>query len=258
VDNVFGYCGYVFNSESYLYTVRFRNYDAATGRWTERDPAGYVNGMSLYEYASGRAPSAIDASGLFWHDIPGWRNGRRVTYHHHYKQRWNIFGRTEDYVETRYTYDGDELDNRGQSPYQREVGSTLNDVSGTAADAVEATAKYTAVVAVILLPGPDDFILVLASGTRLARIAGQWFEVADDGTRVAIKVRKAQDAIAESLGYRRVKDAPFDSHGQSVYKKGRQFITPDVDGHRGGFWKVYRGGERIGTYNQDLSRCVGH
>jgi len=59
-----GYCGYIFNDDSYLYTVRFRHYSPALGRWLERDPAGYVDGMSLYQYVSGQPIAKLDPMGL--------------------------------------------------------------------------------------------------------------------------------------------------------------------------------------------------
>jgi RHS repeat-associated protein len=50
-DNIFGYDGYVFAPENQRYCVRYRWYDPVTGRWMERDYAGYVNGMNHYQYA---------------------------------------------------------------------------------------------------------------------------------------------------------------------------------------------------------------
>jgi RHS repeat-associated protein len=44
------YCGYRFDSETGLYHVRHRYLHPALGRWTSQDPAGYVDGLSLYEY----------------------------------------------------------------------------------------------------------------------------------------------------------------------------------------------------------------
>ncbi len=61
-----GFCGYRFNPEIGAYTVRFRHYDPTPGvaRWLERDPAGYVDGPSLYGYL-GRSPvDGMDPSGL--------------------------------------------------------------------------------------------------------------------------------------------------------------------------------------------------
>jgi RHS repeat-associated protein len=63
VRNGVGYCGYIFNDESGLYTVRYRSYSPTLGRWLERDPAGYVDGMGLYEYVRGGPITAVDPSG---------------------------------------------------------------------------------------------------------------------------------------------------------------------------------------------------
>jgi hypothetical protein len=43
--------------------VRFRSYSPTLGRWLERDPAGYVDGMDLYEYVRGGPIAAVDPSG---------------------------------------------------------------------------------------------------------------------------------------------------------------------------------------------------
>jgi RHS repeat-associated protein len=64
VRNSIGYCGYVFNEDSGLYTVRFRTYSPTLGRWLERDPAGYVDGMGLYEYVRGGPIAGVDPWGL--------------------------------------------------------------------------------------------------------------------------------------------------------------------------------------------------
>jgi len=63
VRNSVGYCGYIHNEDTGLYTVRHRTYSATLGRWLTRDPAGYVDGMSLFEYVRS-APSLVDPLGL--------------------------------------------------------------------------------------------------------------------------------------------------------------------------------------------------
>ncbi len=74
-DNIIGYCGYIFNAESpgadngYLYTVRHRHYEPGLGRWLERDPLGYVDGMGLYEYVRSR-PMLVDPRGTGGHCPP--------------------------------------------------------------------------------------------------------------------------------------------------------------------------------------------
>jgi len=62
--SVVGYDGYVFNPENTLYTVRHRHYDAGLGRWLERDPAGYIAGVNLYNYCSDVPIGQYDPSGL--------------------------------------------------------------------------------------------------------------------------------------------------------------------------------------------------
>ncbi len=72
-----------------------------------------------------------------------------------------------------------------------------------------------------------------------------------------LRGREATEA-ASRLGYdQRIppNKAPFNSHGQPVFRgpKGR-YITPDVDSHSGGVWKMFdRAGNRIGTYDANLN-----
>jgi hypothetical protein len=64
--------------------------------------------------------------------------------------------------------------------------------------------------------------------------------------------------LAEQLGFKEVKDPPFDSHGEPVFRQGNRFIAADRDGHSGGTWKLFdQKGTRIGTYNDDLSVRIG-
>ena len=51
---------------------------------------------------------------------------------------------------------------------------------------------------------------------------------------------------------------------QPVYRKGNEYISPDVDRHKGGIWKKASGDSanlrnrstRDGTYNEDLTERV--
>jgi RHS repeat-associated protein len=58
------YAGYRLDSETGLYHVRHRYYHATLGRWLSRDPAGYQDGMNLYEYCRSGPAGATDPSGL--------------------------------------------------------------------------------------------------------------------------------------------------------------------------------------------------
>jgi len=74
------------------------------------------------------------------------------------------------------------------------------------------------------------------------------------------KFGDAAAAAARRLGFTvRVppQKAPFDSHGQPAFRRGNRFITPDIDSHKGGVWKMYdQKGTRLGTYDADLNRIA--
>jgi RHS repeat-associated protein len=63
--NTILFAGYHRDSETGLYHVRNRMYHTTLGLWLQRDPEGYVDGMSLYEYVGGGPVSALDPMGLF-------------------------------------------------------------------------------------------------------------------------------------------------------------------------------------------------
>ncbi len=62
--NAIGFAGYHWDEELGLWLSRHRVYDPELGRWVQRDPAGYIDGLSLYLYAGGNPFSFIDPTGL--------------------------------------------------------------------------------------------------------------------------------------------------------------------------------------------------
>ena len=71
--NTIGFSSYVYNVHTELYLVRFRCYDTALGRWIERDPLGYIDGMNVYEYVRGQPLTAVDPYGLVgWFGLKLW------------------------------------------------------------------------------------------------------------------------------------------------------------------------------------------
>jgi hypothetical protein len=68
----------------------------------------------------------------------------------------------------------------------------------------------------------------------------------------------AATSAAAALGYGRripAQKAPFNTHGQPVFFNGKNYISPDVDMHNGGVWKMFdKRGNRIGTYDANLDR----
>lgn len=79
--NTVGYAGCVFAAETRFYSMRFRWFDPSTGRWLERDPAGYGDGMNLYQYASGMPLMLVDPTGLAGEPCdPSWFDYAKVMY----------------------------------------------------------------------------------------------------------------------------------------------------------------------------------
>lgn len=69
VGNRSGYAGYEYEpvlegAGKHLYFVRNRALDSDTGRWTRRDPFGYVGGLNLYCYCFEMPLNAVDPLGL--------------------------------------------------------------------------------------------------------------------------------------------------------------------------------------------------
>ncbi len=73
-DNPIAWDGYVFNAETSQYLVRFRWYDPVLGRWLERDPLGYIDGLGLYQYAGGHPILYTDPLGLSPPDSWTWHH----------------------------------------------------------------------------------------------------------------------------------------------------------------------------------------
>ncbi len=63
-DNEILFAGYRLDTETSLHHVRNRYYHSTLGRWATRDPAGYIDGMNLYEYVRTNPISALDPAGL--------------------------------------------------------------------------------------------------------------------------------------------------------------------------------------------------
>ena len=71
VGNPFMHQGLFLDPETRTYQNRFRQYDPTLGRFLQRDPLGYWDGMNLYEYLGDNPLQRTDAGGLCSaHDAP--------------------------------------------------------------------------------------------------------------------------------------------------------------------------------------------
>jgi RHS repeat-associated protein len=64
IGNPYLFTGRQLDPESGIYFYRARYYDPIKGRFLQRDPADYLDGMNLYEYVRGRPTFATDPTGL--------------------------------------------------------------------------------------------------------------------------------------------------------------------------------------------------
>lgn len=62
-DNGVGFDGYLYDAEDAMYTVRNRSLEPSLGRWTERDPLGYVDSLNPFQYGLSAPPLWADARG---------------------------------------------------------------------------------------------------------------------------------------------------------------------------------------------------
>jgi RHS repeat-associated protein len=70
--NPFAFTGQRYDAAVDLYHFWFRTYSPSLGRWHQRDPVGYVDGVSLYQYAVGSPLNGTDPLGLqCMDDMPG-------------------------------------------------------------------------------------------------------------------------------------------------------------------------------------------
>lgn len=64
-----GFTGHEWHSQTFLTFTRFRQYDAASGRWTSEDPASFADGLNLSRYAQNNPVSVVDPLGLACQEV---------------------------------------------------------------------------------------------------------------------------------------------------------------------------------------------
>jgi RHS repeat-associated protein len=76
VNNALGHQGLHLDSESALYYNRNRYYSPSLGRFITRDPLGYVDGMSVYEYRKSSRSATADPEGTIVVGLSGAGEGK--------------------------------------------------------------------------------------------------------------------------------------------------------------------------------------
>jgi RHS repeat-associated protein len=80
IANPYLFTGRDLDKETGLYYYRARYYDPIHGRFVQRDPMGYIDGMGTYAYVGGNPVSRIDPSGLiFFLAVPFVLGGASIT-----------------------------------------------------------------------------------------------------------------------------------------------------------------------------------
>ncbi len=70
IGNTHTFTGRQYEPETGLFYYRARHYDASQGRFLQRDPLGYVDGMGLYAYTNNNPISRLDPMGTdLWDDV---------------------------------------------------------------------------------------------------------------------------------------------------------------------------------------------
>jgi RHS repeat-associated protein len=64
----FGFASGLYDRDTGLVRFGARDYDAATGRWTAKDPSGLEGGINIYEYAANDPINNMDFDGEDWRD----------------------------------------------------------------------------------------------------------------------------------------------------------------------------------------------
>jgi uncharacterized protein RhaS with RHS repeats len=232
--------------------MRARYYNPYLMRFINADPIGDSGGMTWYSYAGHRPLLYVDTSGL----CPSTETSTydKVSFWLHSTLSGlgtvPFFGVVPDAVDFLYTV--------GELPFGKSdwgdlglsavgIAATLapgtGDVAATAAKIGKRTAKLASTPAT---KSATNVVSSTAStvGKKIPNTPGKPFFATNAAARQS----------AEKMGFSRVKDPPFGSHGQEVFKKGNTYISRDINGHNGGAWKMYDiKGNRIGTFNENLT-----
>ncbi len=204
--NSLGFMGYRWDPEAGLWLGRNRMYSPEAGRWLQRDPAGYVDGLSMYLFVRGNPLSYIDPMGLCAdNDVQSLE--KELGIERGVGKGGNVGGALT----------------KAQNEKLRELYSDFED---DMADAGKEMAKAAAFVAMIVVPGPEEIILAavmskmgwVAKGGKLVDKAGDTIDA-----NKAKKLVEAEKAAPGSV-VNKVDDTPQVTKNRAMGLEGEKAV----------------------------------
>ena len=252
-----------------------RFYDPLTARWLSPDPmADKYTGFTQYNYCGGDPVNRVDPDGADWLDkVMGIIIGI-------YTNVVPFTGPTRDVYPPN---DSEDYNNslRRVDDAAMIIGKVATSTGASAMVLGESSATAGA-VAIATVAGVPEGAIAVASGTALTTTgaataaAGSMLMINSASNKQGGYNRGKGDSEKQTFtftqgkrlnarrvsvdipdGYRITKQR---SHGQPIFTNGKNYITPDRDGHNGGIWKMadkpenLSKGRRIGTYDAKLNR----
>jgi RHS repeat-associated protein len=200
-----------------LYHFPFRTYSPRLGRWLQRDPLGYVDGVSLVQYCMSAPLRYIDPLGLEWSWYEGW--GLTLQIFLQVPSNDDNVRAAQDEValdvNQRVDRAQETLDTIGLVP----GAGALADATNAALDLAQGDVAAAASNLVGVIPGGDAAKGVKKAGGAVAGVVAAGARNADDAAAAAGKAAKAgkqAEGVAEAAA--RKGGGKHAQHGKAEHK----------------------------------------
>jgi RHS repeat-associated protein len=226
--NTYRFSGKEYDLHSGLYYFGYRFYDPNLQRWLNSDPIGERGGLNLYGFVGNNPINDVDQLGLLdYYNSPGGFVNPSGPVPYLEGDTWYGNIGAQAYNTIPFAYNG--------------LFGWLSDI-GTGAGTAYGNGDYFGMA---LSGGIDASGMVPGDGAEIQLL------------KLCFKGKAAAKA-ASRLGFtKRIppQKAPFNTHGQPLFQNGNRYITPDIDSHKGGVWKMFDiNGNRLGTFDDNLKK----